>query len=464
MQPEKAGRVLLVEDTASMAMLYRKLLEKEGILVTHAKSTAEGRTHMAASSFDAFVLDLMLPDGSGLELLNEAQTKSAKSRCIVVTSDGSINRAVNAMRSGAFDFLVKPVAETVFVNAVKNALTFDEPEAAIETKTQGRDFHAFVGESLAMQKVYERLEYVGGSNAPVFITGESGTGKELAALALHRIGKRRDRPFIALNCGAIPAELLESEVFGHVAGAFTGAALDQRGAARAADGGTLFLDEICELPPALQTKLLRFLQTGTVTPVGGSEPIPVDARIVCATNRDPFEELATGRLREDLFYRIHVVPLHLPPLRERGGDILRLAKYFLARFALEERKHLHQFSTKAVEKMLTMRWPGNVRQLENTIRMIAALYDGPEVTEEMLPDETRMSAAPLAPQQFAAVPVPVADFDSRVAELVGQPLETVERSLIEATIRHCGDSIPKAAKILGVSPSTIYRRREGWES
>ncbi len=257
---------------------------------------------------------------------------------IVITANGSINRAVQAMRAGAFDFLVKPFDDARLLNAVHNAMAssphpIDEPVGSPE---EAANFQGFIGRSAAMGEIYRMVRAIGRSTATVFITGESGTGKEVCARAIHAMSTRAAKPFVPLNCAAIPRDLLESEVFGHLKGAFTGALSDKPGAAAVADGGTLFLDEICEMDLSLQTKLLRFLQTATIQPVGAARPIPVDVRIVCATNRDPAEEVRRGRFREDLYYRLHVVPIHMPPLRNRPEDVMDIAQASLAEFAAEE--------------------------------------------------------------------------------------------------------------------------------
>lgn len=470
-------RALLVEDTGSMALMYRKLLERDGFEVTVASTAAAGRAAIDEKQHDVLLLDLMLPDGSGLDLLEHAGQVTPGTFSVVMTADGSINRAVEAMRLGAFDFMVKPFSETVFVASARNAVEAkrNAAPAAAPTKAGKKEdtsFNGFVGNSAPMKAMYDRIEQVGRSTATVFITGESGTGKEVCAQAIHRVSSRAKKPFIALNCGAIPSELLESEVFGHLKGSFSGAISDQLGAARAADGGTLFLDELCEMDLALQTKLLRFLQTSTVTPVGATRPVPVDVRIICATNRDPALEVRAKRFREDLFFRLYVVPIHLPPLRDRGADIMLLARHFLKRFAKEESKLLADFDPAATARLMAMRWPGNVRQLENLMRMIAAVHDAPVVSSDMLPmeidtsfDDVVSPPSVVASQGASASMIDeTASLDQRVMALVGEELGAVERALIEATIASCGGSVPKASRILGVSPSTIYRRRESWEA
>jgi two-component system, repressor protein LuxO len=311
----------------------------------------------------------------------------------------------------------------------------------------------FLGSSEAMQQVYAKIRAVAGSMATVFITGESGTGKELCAQAIHDGSARASGPFIALNCGAIPPDLLESEVFGHMKGSFTGAISDKPGAAAAADGGTLFLDEICEMEVGLQTKLLRFLQTSMVQPVGATRPRKVNVRIVCATNRDPQAAVRAGRFREDLFYRLFVVPIHMPPLRERGRDAVEIAEAALGRFAAEEGRRFDGLAPDVARLFRDLPWPGNVRQLLNVIRNVVVLNEGGQVTRAMLPAEL-LDGGPVA----AAAPAALGPLDG----LIGRSLAEIERLAIEATLAEVGGSVPQAARMLQVSPSTLYRKMEGW--
>ncbi|MEM7507672.1 MAG: sigma-54 dependent transcriptional regulator [Pseudomonadota bacterium] len=311
---------------------------------------------------------------------------------------------------------------------------------------------------------------MGRSNATVFITGESGTGKEVCAEAIHNISTRRQRPFVPLNCSAIPNDLLESEVFGHLKGSFTGAIGDKVGAAAAADGGTLFLDEICDMDLGLQTKLLRFLQTSTVQPVGAVKPQKVDVRIICATNRDPAEEVRAGRFREDLYYRLHVVPIVLPPLRDRGEDVIEIAERLLNQFVSEENKTFTEIAPEAQSLLRRYHWPGNVRELQNVLRNAVVLNDGSAVTVEMLRanlhgwnDPGLADAVPQMPGPSASAPEPgEPHLDMALQTLVGTPLAALERQFIQATIDACDGSIPRAARLLEVSPSTLYRKRESW--
>ena len=460
--------VLLVEDTLSLQMVYRSILATAGHRVAVAGTAAEGLEQFRTHRPMVVLLDLILPDRDGLEVMRDIQSIQPETRVIAITANGSVNRAVEAMRAGAHDFLVKPFDEGRFLSAVQNALAEATPREAAkpEPATRSRDpgevseGSGFIGTSEAMKRIHSTIGSVARSMATVFITGESGTGKELCALAVHANSNRASGPFIALNCGAIPQDLLESEVFGHMKGSFTGAISDKQGAATAADGGTLFLDEICEMAPALQTKLLRFLQTSTVQPVGATRPRKVNVRIVCATNRDPLDAVRRGHFREDLYYRLYVVPIHMPPLRDRGQDVIEIAEAALARFAQEEGRDFHGLDPAVRSLMLSLPWPGNVRQLLNVMRNVVVLNPGGWVTPDMLPpglaDEGR-DAEPL--------PISLAAPDALSLEgLIGLPLAEAERRLIEATLALHGGSIPKAARVLDVSPSTLYRKIEGWNA
>ncbi len=462
--------VLLVEDTLSLQMVYRSILATAGHRVAVAGTAADGLEQFRTHRPMVVLLDLILPDRDGLELMREIQALQPETRVIAITANGSVNRAVEAMRAGAHDFLVKPFDEGRFLSAVQNALAEATPRDAAKpdagSATQARDVaeisenSGFIGTSDAMRRIHGTIASVARSMATVFITGESGTGKELCALAVHANSNRATGPFIALNCGAIPQDLLESEVFGHMKGSFTGAISDKQGAATAADGGTLFLDEICEMAPALQTKLLRFLQTSTVQPVGATRPRKVNVRIVCATNRDPLDAVRRGYFREDLYYRLYVVPIHMPPLRDRGQDIIEIAEAALSRFAQEEGRDFHGLDPTTRSLMQSLPWPGNVRQLLNVMRNVVVLNEGGWVTPEMLPPGLADEGNPADPQPIALASPDALTSDS----LLGLPLAEAERRLIEATLALHGGSIPKAARVLDVSPSTLYRKIEGWNA
>ena len=460
--------VLLVEDTLSLQMVYRSILATAGHRVATAANAADGLEQFRTHRPMVVLLDLILPDRDGLDVMHDILTLQPETRVIAITANGSVNRAVEAMRAGAHDFLVKPFDEGKFLSAVQNALAeanpreTPKPADASVPATRSRDAaeiadgSGFIGSSDVMKRIHGTIGSVARSMATVFITGESGTGKELCALAVHANSNRAGGPFIALNCGAIPQDLLESEVFGHMKGSFTGAISDKPGAAAAADGGTLFLDEICEMAPALQTKLLRFLQTSTVQPVGATRPRKVNVRIVCATNQDPLDAVRRGQFREDLYYRLYVVPIHMPPLRDRGQDIIEIAETALTRFAQEEGRQFHGLDPSVRSLMQSLPWPGNVRQLLNVMRNVVVLNPGGWVTPEMLPPGLTEEEPGTAAVALPGPEILTAD------SLLGLPLAEAERRLIEATLARHGGSIPKAARVLDVSPSTLYRKIEAW--
>ena len=329
---EQNLKVLIVEDALPLATVYGHHLSRAGIDTVHVETGEEALKRIRKGGISVVLLDLQLPDMNGMDILGAIREEQLPVTVVVVTSSGSIKTAVEAMQAGAYDFIVKPVAEERLVTTTRNALereTLTEVVAEVRKPASSKANLGFVGSSLPMLAVYKMIESVARSNASVFITGESGTGKEVCAEAIHKSSPRAKRPFVPLNCAAIPKDLIESEIFGHIKGAFTGATSDRDGAAARADGGTLFLDEICELEMNLQAKLLRFLQSGTVQKVGSDTLKKVDVRIVCATNRDPLEEVEAGRFREDLYYRLHVLPIGLPPLRARRAVILELARHLV---------------------------------------------------------------------------------------------------------------------------------------
>jgi two-component system, repressor protein LuxO len=462
--------ILLIEDTLSLQMVYRSILTGAGYRVAVAGTAAEGLSQFAALQPAIVLVDLVLPDSDGLQLMQTMLAAQPNTSIIAITANGSVNRAVDAMRAGAHDFLVKPFDEGRLLNTVQNALAERRartPVVTTHSAVSGPDLSAqtevagFIGSSAEMARIHTTIASVARSMATVFITGESGTGKELCALAVHAGSARASGPFIALNCGAIPQDLLESEVFGHMKGSFTGAISDKPGAAAAADGGTLFLDEICEMAPALQTKLLRFLQTSTVQPVGAVRPKKVNVRIVCATNRDPVDAVRRGQFREDLYYRLFVVPIHMPPLRDRGQDVIEIAEAALYRFASEEGREFLGLSPEVRAVLPRLPWPGNVRQLLNVMRNVVVLNPGGWVTLDMLPPglveaNPILTEVPRGPERSPALPA--------TDTLVGLTLAEAERRLIEATVARHGGSVPKAARVLDVSPSTLYRKIEGWKA
>lgn len=456
--------ILLVEDSPSQARLHHAYLQPMEVDVVIAETGAEAREALAEQKFDLMLLDLRLPDIHGLELLNDLALDCPPT--IVLTGEGSLRLAVDAMQAGAMDFQIKPVnadklRESVeralerFESAPRKDLAPEESTTAPDSDKQGPS--GFLGESPVMRNVFSLIEAVAPSTASVFVTGESGTGKELCARAIHNAGPRRNGPFVALNCAAIPRDLMESEIFGHRKGAFTGAIENREGAASLADGGTLFLDEICEMDLDLQSKLLRFIQTGTYRRVGDSSDRDTDIRFVCATNREPMEEVKAGRFREDLYYRLYVVPIDMPPLRARGSDIRLLAERLLRDFAKIENKSFKSFSPEAMACIQSYRWPGNVRELENVVRTTVILNDGDEVALETLPPQLRSAPSGDMPAIDAS---PHAMPPTESADIFLRPLEELELIAITKVIEHFDGNVTKAARTLGISTSTIYRKRE----
>lgn len=470
--------VLMVEDTPTLIVLYQEYLRRENIDLHIAKTGAEALEWLSHSTPDALLLDLKLPDMEGMEILKQLSLRNLASRVIVMTAHGSNSAALEATRLGAYDFIVKPFTahrlQVTLGNVIKQSRLSKKVEQLESTNATRTRFCGFIGRSLPMQAVYKIIESAAPSKATIFIKGESGTGKELAAEAIHQLSPRStEGKFVAINCAAIPKDLMESEIFGHVKGAFTGAIADREGAAKQADNGTLFLDEIGELDLELQSKLLRFVQSGTFRPVGGTKDIKVDARIVCATNRDPLKEVEEGRFREDLYYRLHVIPLELPPLKDRGNDIIEIGQAFLQKYAKEEKKNFHSFSDESKRILKSWRWPGNVRELQNMLHNLVVLNDAEIVTANMLPAE--MQNYEIIPNVFIesssdSVIKTNTQQDSLRKEFIFlpkkienlSPLSDLERAIIENAIEICGGNIPKAAGYLGLSPSTIYRKRLGW--
>ncbi len=461
MTKKNRQQILLIEDDPSLAEVYELYLNDEPYQVVHVGTGKDALDAMRESPPEGIVLDLHLPDMNGLEILQYLQDQATQIPVVVITANGSIKTAVEAMRHGAADFVLKPFTADRLIFTLRHALERQQLERIVDTFKDDLDrneYCGFVGSSLPMQAVYKTIDKAASSKATVFISGDSGTGKEVCAEAIHRKSQRTASPFIALNCAAIPNDLIESEMFGHVKGAFTGALAARDGAATLANGGTLFLDEICEMDPSLQVKLLRFLQTGTFQKVGSSKTESVDTRFVCATNRNPWEEVQAGRFREDLYYRLHVVPIHLPPLMERDMDVIKIAEHFLHQFSVEEGKGFKSISPEAIDMLSSFGWPGNVRQVQNVIRNIVVLNDGDEVTADMLPVEsmTELSLSLSASRPEAAVP-PMSVV-TPMEEVKIKPMWRVEREKIKEAVQACDGNVPRAAALLELSPSTVYRR------
>jgi DNA-binding NtrC family response regulator len=438
-------RALIVEDDPDFRSSLAALVSREGYETFEAANLAEARAALAAKPPNLALVDLGLPDGSGLELLRQEEG-AAPVEIVVITGNATVETAVEALREGALDYLVKPVDRARLRSVLANvARTRDLKREVSDLRGELRELGRFgpmVGRSPAMQAVYDLIARVAPTQATVFITGESGTGKELVAQTIHRLSTRRNKPLVALNCGAISPTLIESELFGHERGSFTGADRRRAGYFEEAAGGTLFLDEISEMPIELQVKLLRVLETETVTRVGASDPIKVDVRVIAASNRDPRKAVEEGTLREDLLYRLNVFPIHLPPLRERAGDVELLAAHFLEELNAREGT-TKRFSAAATERLCALPWPGNVREIKNVVERAAILAD----------DTIEPSALPEA-QAGQALRAADASLHIRVGSSIAQ----VERRLILATLDQLEGDKKRAAEVLGISLKTLYNR------
>ncbi|OIQ26295.1 sigma-54 dependent transcriptional regulator [uncultured Vibrio sp.] len=480
-------KVLLVEDSTSLAVLYKQYVKDEPYDLFHVETGREAIAFIERNVPQLIILDLKLPDMSGEDILDWISENQIPTSAVIATAHGSVDIAVGLIQKGAKDFLEKPIK----ADRLKTSITLHLKQAKlehlvedIETKFDRNRFHGFLGSCLPMQAVYKTIDSVAPTTASVFINGESGTGKEVCAEAIHKESQRKKMPFIAINCGAIPKDLMESEVFGHVKGAFTGASTDRKGAASLADGGTLFLDELCEMDLEMQKKLLRFLQTGTFTPLGATKEQKVNVRILCATNRDPLLEVEEGRFREDLYYRVHVVPIEMPPLRERGSDIAVLANHFLKLYAKEDGKNFSGINKDAETLLKQYQWPGNVRQLQNIIRNIVVLNNEAKLAVSHLPaqilnQKSKGAAKPQPVQSLQPSPAQEAllapntpeQTTSNVDQPSSQanptsirPMWQIERETIQNAIDYCDGNVLNAAVLLELSPSTVYRKKQAWEA
>jgi len=451
-------RILFVDDEFEVRDLVSKALARRGFDVDARGSANEALSSMQENPSDAVITDIHLDGTSGLELCQRINESHPDIPVIVVTGFGSMESAVGAMRAGAYDFIKKPIDMAQLLDKLDRAFQLralrDEVKRLREGVDAPRAFEEIIGDSPAMNDVFELLERASNSETTVLVTGESGTGKELVAHALHKRSKRAAGPFVAINCAAVAENILESELFGHVAGSFTDAKRTRVGLLVAASGGTLFLDEIGEMPPAMQAKLLRALQERVVRPVGGSREIPFDVRIVAATNRDLETAVAKGQFRSDLYYRIDVVRVHMPPLRARGNDVLLLAQWFIGKFASESHKPVRGLSTETAERLLAYRWPGNVRELQNCIERAVALAQFDQITVLDLPEELN---------DHHTLPL-VRPMKSPMANLT--PLSSLhehERSYILRVLRELKGDRALAAQVLGLDRRTLNRRIEGLE-
>jgi DNA-binding NtrC family response regulator len=443
-----SGRILVVEDDASERDMVKTLLQEAGHEVVLRNAAEEALDDLKRDDLDVLLADVQLDGMDGIELCRLAAETRPDVPAIVMTGFGSMETAIAAIRAGAQDFVTKPVEVDTLLHAVNRAVKQRRLEHEVERlrkETPSERFGEMVGTSQAMQRVASMVARAGDSDATVLITGESGTGKELVARALHRVSARSEGPFIAVDCASIPASVLESELFGHTRGAFTDAKNERRGLFLQADGGTLFLDEIGEMPQEMQAKLLRALQEKRVRPVGSDAEVGYDARLVAATNRDLEAEVGERRFRSDLFYRLNVVRIELPPLRARGSDVLALATHFLAIAAQRSNKRIDGFARGTGEKLLGYDWPGNVRELANCIEGAVALAVHDKITLEDLPIKIRQHHT----SELVAMSADPNDLVS---------MAEVEKRYIRRVLSAAGGNKTRAAKILGFERRTLYRK------
>jgi len=440
------GRILVVDDEKGTREALAEILVEDGYEVSVAADGVEGFEKVQAEAPDVVLSDFKMPKLDGLNLLRKSLAADPDLKFVLMTAFGTIKTAVEAMKLGAEDYLVKPVnleeVQIVIERCLKGRRLVEEARGLRERLDQKYRFENIVGNSPQMQLVFKTVEQIAPSRSNVLITGESGTGKELIAQAIHQHSPRKDKPFVVLNCASLTETLLESELFGHEKGSFTGAVARRRGRLEQADGGTLFLDEVGEIPAATQVKILRFLQSREIERVGGNEVLRLDVRVVTATHRDLKRLIEKGDFREDLYYRLNVIQISLPPLRDRKGDIPALADYFIRRYAIENRKELSGIDEAALQDLIRYDWPGNIRELENIIERAVVLASGKRITRDNLPE-------------LAAEP---GKAGGRIQFTAGVTLEEAERELILRTLDAVDGHVPRAAELLGISPRKIYYR------
>lgn len=474
-----AKTVLVVDDDPTQRRLLQAVLEKQGHHPETAESGEAAIDRVKRGGIDVVLLDLVMPGMDGMETLDVLKAREPDLPVIVLTAHGGIETVVRAMRGGACDFFVKPASPERIAVSIRNAFKVRDLAGEVtrlkKSSTGQLGFKDMVADAPAMLQVVRLGERAAKSNIPILVTGESGVGKELVARSIMAASDRAGRPFVAVNCGAIPENLVESVLFGHEKGAFTGAVAKHLGKFQEADGGTLFLDEIGELPLDMQVKLLRALQEGEVDPVGGKRPVKVDVRIVSATNRDLAEQVKVGNFREDLFYRLNVFPIEVPPIRERQEDIPALVRHFIARFNAQEGKSVLDATSETMDMLAGYEWKGNVRQLENAIFRAVVLCDGDYLTPEDFPQISGMAptlkdSRPAEAGTASAAPVPSApdlDEDGEDHELAVnifddgghvRPLGSIERDLIAFAIETYSGRMAEVARRLGVGRSTLYRK------
>lgn len=449
------ARILIIDDEQSMCDMLTADLSLRGFEVVCKTSPDAALTEFHQSAFEVVLTDLNMPGIDGIEVCSQIVANRPDVPVVVMTAFGSLESAVAAIRAGAYDFVTKPIELEVLALTLERAVRHHQLQDRVRVLSaavqNAQRFDEIIGASPPMQKLFDQLSRVSESEASVLITGESGTGKELVARAIHRHSRRKDGPFVAINCAALPETLLESELFGHAKGAFTDARTERKGLFQQAEGGTLFLDEIGDFPLTLQAKLLRAMEQKTVRPIGGNVEVPYDARLLTATNRDLESAVEEGRFREDFYFRINVIQLESPPLRARGSDVLLIAQAYLEQFAAQSTKEVAGLSEAVAEKLLAYSWPGNVRELRNIIERAVALTRYDRIAVEDLPEKIR-------DYRGSTLRIDTGD----PAELA--PLEEVERRYILQVVDAVGGNRTQAAKILGLDRKTLYRKLNEYDA
>jgi len=446
--------ILVIEDNQDMCDLLKAGLSRRNFSVSTYLSGGEGLAALSQNVTDVVLADINLPDMNGLDICKTIADNASDIPVVIMTAFGSMDTAIDAMRAGAYDFVTKPLDMDILALALERAVRYRGLQQKVkrlsDAAMEPRRFDNLIGESPVMEELFSQLSRIADSEASLLITGESGSGKELTARAVHSLSRRKAHPLITINCAAMPAQLLESELFGHTRGAFTDAKSHHKGLFLEADGGTLFLDEVGEIPLNLQPKLLRVLEERCVRPVGSSSEVPFDVRIIAATNRDLESAVEDNLFREDLFYRLNVIQISMPPLRSRGTDILLLARKFVEQFSARQKKAIEGIAGSTAQKLLEYPWPGNVRELRNAIEHAVALARFDHIVPDDLPEKIRL---------FQNDYVVIADNDPM--KLV--PLEEMERQYILHVLKSTGDNRTLTARILQVDRKTLYRKLQRYE-
>ncbi|HTS80081.1 MAG TPA: sigma-54 dependent transcriptional regulator [Myxococcaceae bacterium] len=452
------AKVLVIDDEANLRKVLAALLRRDGYDVTIAEDGEMGLAEFQKNGADAVITDLVMPKVGGMEVLRAINSADPEVPVIIITAHGTVDSAVEAIKLGAFDYVTKPFDQSELSNVLAKAIRTHESARRNARGERGR--HALVGTSPAMQEVMRIIDKVADTPSTVLITGESGTGKELIATALHEGSSRHDKPFIRINCAAIPRELIESELFGYERGAFTGAVTSKPGRFELADGGTLFLDEIGEIPVEMQVKLLRALQESEFERVGGIKTTHVDVRLIAATNRDLNAEIEAGRFRKDLYYRLAVVPISLPPLRERPSDIPTLVQHFIDKYNRRLNKRIEGMTDEAMSLLQAYAWPGNIRELENLIERTLLFADGPQIGAGDLPHfiHTPGAVTPLPGPVPTPPTLPAAAGETGLKDIVRQRSAELEKDLITRALEETGGNVTRAAKLLQISRKSLQTK------